>query len=308
MPGAVMKSILRWGAALGILGSAIMGSTLTGNLRALALPQEQILQKLGSVPVFTITDSQGAPLVATPPQNAQNQNQQAQSPVAGVFISQKDAQAFVNNLKKTNPQLGNTVRVVPVPLGEVYKLEQANQNQPNSLEIAYIPAKQQFDAALNLLRQGGSNSELRKACEQNKRQLEDCVGTPLFVARAGNQKGYLTMKVNRPQANNQQAEVEVIPFYFNKEELQGMLERFKQQQPELASTVDIQVLNLEGMLEILKTRNDEGVQQIVLVPPQESIQYVRSLQQPAAGGQNQAQPQRPAPQQAAPQQAAPQRR
>lgn len=303
-----MKSILRWGAALGILGSAIMGSTLTGNLRALALPQEQILQKLGSVPVFTITDSQGAPLVATPPQNAQNQNQQAQSPVAGVFISQKDAQAFVNNLKKTNPQLGNTVRVVPVPLGEVYKLEQANQNQPNSLDIAYIPAKQQFDAALTLLRQGGSNSELRKACEQNKRQLEDCVGTPLFVARAGEEKGYLTMKINRPQANNQQAEVEVIPFYFNKEELQGMLDRFKKQQPELASTVDIQVLNLEGMLEILKTRNDEGVQQIVLVPPQESIQYVRSLQQPAAGGQNQAQPQRPAPQQAAPQQAAPQRR
>jgi len=293
-----MKSIFRWGATLGILGSAVMSSALAGNLRALALPQEQILQKLGSVPVFTITDSKGAPLVATPPQNAQNQNQQNQSPVAGVFISQKDAQAFVNNLKKTNPQLGNTVRVVPVPLGEVYKLEQANANQPNSLDIAYIPAKQQFDAALTLLRQSGSNSELRKACEQNKRRLEDCVGTPLFVARAGKQKGYLTMKINRPQANNQQAEVEVIPFYFNKEELQGMLDRFKKQQPELASTVDIQVLNLEGMLEILRTRNDEGVQQIVLVPPQESIQYVRSLQQSAG---QQAQPQRPAPQQAAPQ-------
>ncbi|OKH27865.1 Tic22 family protein [Chroogloeocystis siderophila] len=293
-----MKSIFRWGATLGILGSAVMSSALAGNLRALALPQEQILQKLGSVPVFTITDSKGAPLVATPPQNAQNQNQQNQSPVAGVFISQKDAQAFVNNLKKTNPQLGNTVRVVPVPLGEVYKLEQANANQPNSLDIAYIPAKQQFDAALTLLRQSGSNSELRKACEQNKRRLEDCVGTPLFVARAGKEKGYLTMKINRPQANNQQAEVEVIPFYFNKEELQGMLDRFKKQQPELASTVDIQVLNLEGMLEILRTRNDEGVQQIVLVPPQESIQYVRSLQQSAG---QQAQPQRPAPQQAAPQ-------
>ncbi|MES1023954.1 Tic22 family protein [Gloeocapsa sp. BRSZ] len=294
-----MKSIFRWGATLGILGSAVMSSALAGNLRALALPQEQVIQKLGSVPVFTITDSKGAPLVATPPQNAQNQNQQNQSPVAGVFISQKDAQAFVNNLKKTNPQLGNTVRVVPVPLGEVYKLEQANANQPNSLDIAYIPAKQQFDAALTLLRQSGSNSELRKACEQNKRRLEDCVGTPLFVARAGKEKGYLTMKINRPQANNQQAEVEVIPFYFNKEELQGMLDRFKKQQPELASTVDIQVLNLEGMLEILRTRNDEGVQQIVLVPPQESIQYVRSLQQSAAG--QQAQPQRPAPQQAAPQ-------
>ncbi|PPS44379.1 Tic22 family protein [Chroococcidiopsis sp. TS-821] len=292
-----MKSIFRWGATVGILGSAVMSSALIGNLRALALPQEQIIQKLGSVPVFTITDSKGAPLVATPPPNAQNQ--QNQSPVAGVFISQKDAQAFVNNLKKTNPQLGNSVQVVPVPLGEVYRLEQANANKPNSLDIAYIPAKQQYDAALNLLRQSG-NSELRRACEQNKRRLEDCVGTPLFVARAGQEKGYLTMKVNRPQANNQQAEVEVIPFYFNKEELQRMLERFKKQQPELASTVDIQVLNLEGMLEILRTRNDEGVQQIVLVPPQESIQYVRSLQQSAAGQQAQPQ-QRPAPQQAAPQ-------
>lgn len=295
-----MKSIFRWGAALGVVGSAIAGSALTSNMQALALPQEQVLQKLASVPVFTITDSKGAPLVATPPTNAQNQTPQNQSPVAGVFISQKDAQAFVEGLKKSNPQLASTVRVVPVPLGEVYKLDQANQNQPNSLDIAYIPTKQQFDAALTLLRQSGSNSELRKACEQNKRRLEDCVGTPLFVARAGKEKGYLTMKIDRPQANNQQAAAaEVIPFYFNKEELQGMLERFKQQRPELASTVDIQVLNLEGMLEILKTRNDEGVRQIVLVPPQESIQFVRSLQQPAAGGAR-PQPQRPAPQPAAP--------
>ena len=50
----------------------------------LALPQEQILQKLGPVPVFTITDSKGAPLVASVP-NAKNK-----AAVAGVFINQEE--------------------------------------------------------------------------------------------------------------------------------------------------------------------------------------------------------------------------
>jgi hypothetical protein len=45
------------------------------------------------------------------------------TPVAGVFISQKDAQAFVERLKKEKPELGQTVQVVPVSLAEVYKLK-----------------------------------------------------------------------------------------------------------------------------------------------------------------------------------------
>lgn len=248
-----MKSIFRLGA-IGVVGSAIIGSTLGVNLRASALPQDQIVQKLGSVPVFTITDSKGAPLIASQP------NQKNQAGVAGVFISQKDAQAFVEQLKKKDPRLGTTVKVVPVSLGEVYKLDQANQNKPNSIDVAYVPTKQQVDAAVTLLRQTG----------QKANQFR---GTPLFVARAGKPLGYLTVKQGTQQ---------VIPFFFNKEELQRMLERFKQQQPNIASTVNIQVVNLEGMLQTLQTRNDKDLSQIVLVPPQESVQFVRSLQ-PATG-------------------------
>lgn len=256
-----MKSMNRWGATLGIAGSAIVGSSLMGIMQVLALPQEQIVKKLGTVPVFTITDNKGAPLIASVP-NRQNQgsaaNQQNQQmSVAGVFINQSDAQAFVEKLKKENPELAKTVRVVPVSLGEVYKLDQANQNKPNSLEVAYLPSKQQVDAAMALLRQGG------------KKDVNQFNGTPLFVATAGKEKGYLTIK----QANQQ-----VIPFFFNKEELQTMLDRFKQQQPNLASTVAIQVVNLEGVLQTLQTRNDQQLNQIILIPPKESIEFVRSLQ------------------------------
>jgi nickel transport protein len=257
MPGAVMKSLIRWGTTLGLAGSAIIGSSVLDSMRVLALPQEQIVQKLGPVPVFTITDNKGAPLVASVP------NRQSQGGVAGVFISQRDAQAFVDQIKAKDPKLAKTVRVVPVSLGEVYKLDQANQNKPNSLDFEYVPTKQQVDAALTLLR-------------QSNQKVNQFNATPLFVAKAGKEKGYLTIK----QGNQQ-----VIPFFFNKEELQNMLNRFKQQQPNLASSIEISVVPLEGMLQTLKTRNDDALKQVMLIPPRESIEFVRSLQ--PAGTQNQ---------------------
>ena len=266
-----MKSIIRRFAALGIAGGAIIGSTMIGSISALALPAEQIEQKLGPVPVFTITDNQGAPLVASAP------DQKDKPGVAGVFINPQDAQSFVEQLKKKDPKLAQSVRVVPVSLGEVYKLDQASQNKPNSLDFAYVPEQQQVDAAMNLMRQSGQDAKKFN-------------GTPLFVARAGKEKGYLTIK----QDNEQQ----VIPFFFNQEELQSMLQKFKQQKPDLAATVEVQVVNLEGVLKTLQTGTDQDLNQIVLVPPKASIDYVRKLesapnQTKPAGTQPQS-PQRPA--------------
>jgi hypothetical protein len=97
-----MKSLVRWSATLGLVGSALLGSFCTDNLQALALTEDQVVQKLQSVPVFTVTDAQGSPLVASIPKG-QNQNQT--TAVAGVFISQKDAQAFVERLKTEKPDL-----------------------------------------------------------------------------------------------------------------------------------------------------------------------------------------------------------
>ena len=247
-----MKSMFSLGAKLGIVSSAIVGSAIFGTMSAFSLPQDQIVQKLGPVPVFTITDAKGAPLVAS------NEGNKKEGGVAGVFINQKDAEAFVNQLKTKNPELAKTVRVVPVSLGEVYKLDQASSTKPNSLDFAYVPAKQQVDAAMALLKKSG----------QDEKKFQ---GTPLFVAKAGKEKGYLTVK---------QADKQVIPFFFNKEELQTMLDKFKKQQPDLASTVEIQVVNLEGVIETMQSRNDTQLNQIMLVPPKASIDFVRSL--PAA--------------------------
>ena len=50
-----MKALVRLGAVVGIMASTLMGPSLK-DMSALAIPAEQVLQKLAPVPVFTITD------------------------------------------------------------------------------------------------------------------------------------------------------------------------------------------------------------------------------------------------------------
>ncbi|MBW4539701.1 MAG: hypothetical protein KME43_11245 [Myxacorys chilensis ATA2-1-KO14] len=248
-----MKSLVRWGTTVTLVGSTLVGSLVAGGFRALALTPEQVAQKLRPVPVFTIANGQGAPLVATPPKGQQGA-------VAGVFISQRDAQAFLQALQSKNPSLAKEVKVVPVSLAEVYQLNQANQGKKDKLDFAYVPTKQQVESALALLKQSGQ-------------KVNQFNGTPLFVARAGKEKGFLTI---------QQGDRSVIPMFFNKEDLSPLLENFKKQQPNVASTVDIQVFPLEGVMEALKKENDPQLDKVVLIPSKESLEFVRS-QQPAKG-------------------------
>ena len=45
MLGAIMKSLIRWSATVGLVGTTIVGSLVGAGLRVLALTPEQIVQK-----------------------------------------------------------------------------------------------------------------------------------------------------------------------------------------------------------------------------------------------------------------------
>lgn len=261
-----MKSFIRWSATLGLLGSTMLTAWLGQGLRALALPQEEIVKTLQPVPVFTIADEQGAPLVAVG---------KDEKKVTGVFISQQDAQRFFQQLQQQNPDLAKKVKVQPVSLGEVFKLAQANGDKPEGLNFAYVPTNDEVETA-------------KQVMSQNGQQYQG--GVPLFVAKGGEDQGYLTV-----QQNNEAR----IPFFFEKEQLQAMLERFKKEKPDLASTVKIEVVPLESMIATMQQSDDEMLSKIVLVPSQEALQFIRTSVQ---GQQGQPAPTTP---QAAPQ-AAPQ--
>ena len=201
--------------------------------------------KLDPVPVFTIADEQGAPLVATGDDGEK---------VAGVFISQAEAEQFVVQLQEENPELATQVRVVPVSLGEVYNLSESAQTEESGLNFAYVPEEESVADATNVQNANGEQYE---------------GGVPLFVARNGPEGGYLTIERDGQQ---------VIPFFFDLEQLEDLVARFEEQRPELAGNINIDVVPLEGVIETFETSEDPILDQIVLVPTEESIEFVQSTE------------------------------
>jgi hypothetical protein len=218
-------------------------STEQDNLIALSkspgLSNKEILAKLDPIPVFTIADEQGAPLVASG---------EAEANVAEVFISEQDAKDFVKELKSTNPKLAKKVSVRPVSLGEIYQLSQSEEDQGDPLDFAYVPEADEVKAAKIVAKEDGEKYQ---------------GSVPLFVAKGGDDQGYLTFERDGKQ---------VIPFFFDKQQLEEFVDKFQEQKPELASNVDIEVQPLEGVIETLETSNNKILSKIVLIPSSESLE------------------------------------
>jgi DNA-binding TFAR19-related protein (PDSD5 family) len=262
-----MKSLVRWSTTLSLVGGILLGSLLGGANRALALTQEQVVERLQSVPVFMITNAQGVPLVAV------LGDEEAAPAVAGVFISRQDAQTSLDNLRQSDPELATDVQVVPVSLAQVYQLAVANENQEQPLEFTFVPTTEQVESARSVLEQSGENPD-------------EFDGVPIFLARStADEGGYLTI---------QQGQNQVVPMFFNQDELQNLLAQLRQSQPELADSMTIQVVNLESLIQTLQDSDNPELNQILLVPPRETIEFIRSLQgQPGQGQPAQGQPARP---------------
>ncbi len=243
-----MKILRNWGIRLGLCSGAVLSVLLGMTPDSLALPQAQIIQKLQQVPVFTVANENGSPLVSQGENNSR---------VAGVFISQEDAQEFVGRLKKENPELGEQVQVVALSLGRVYQLDQESESQGNGLDFAYVPMEEEVKSAMSLLQSQGQ-------------QVENFNGVPLFIARGGEDEGYLMVEREGQQ---------MIPMFFEKNQLQQMVEKFKESQPDKAQSVQIDVVTLQSMIQTLEEKNDEQLKQVVLVPSQESLQFLQSVSQ-----------------------------
>ena len=246
-----MKSLIRWCLALGVAGVTLTSTWFGSTLEALALTEAQIVERLKSVPVFAVADENGAPLVARIPNQQDTSDPDSQS-VAGVFINPSDAQAFVDRLKQENPNLGNKLQVIPISLGDIYQLDRRNSDGGEGVNFTYVPTNRQVELAQQI----NSSTNFQ--------------GVPLFVATGGTEGGYLTLQQNQQQ---------VIPFFFEKEGIEQMIERFKEQQPSLANTVEIQAIPLEGIIQTLEQNDSAELEKIILIPSQASLEYINSLRQ-----------------------------
>jgi nickel transport protein len=259
-----MKSLIRLGLTLSLLGGTVLGQTLVQPAPAVALSEADALKRLDAIPVFAVTNKEGIPILASVP-NPKDKAKQVQ--IATFFMSQQDAQSLVTVLKKQKPDVGNSAKVVALSMRQAYDLKTKNKDKAESLVFEFLPPKQQIDDAIAVLKQNG----------QDVKQFNDI---PLFYSTGGKDKGLLTIE---------QGANKVIPFYFNKKDLQGMLDQLKQKDPQLSSTVKVEVTSLSKVLDSLLKENGAGIQQITLVPDRSALQFALE-QQKAVGGSGGAAP------------------
>jgi hypothetical protein len=259
-----MKALVRWGATLSLVGSTLLGSVFAGNLSVLALSQEQIKEKLDSVPVYLITNDKGLPLSRALPNN-----QQPGGSVTGVYMSRQEAQNFIKELQNTqgrNPQMQEVLKnlqVTAVPLGVIYQQLQQTQNQPERLLFAFKPVEREIKGAMELLRRGGQ-------------QVQQFNSVPIFAVRFSPNEGYVPIQL---ASDSEQ----LIPLFLSKQDAQNLLNQVKPKFPK----ADIQVIDIDGVIKTMEDKNDPWLNQVVLVPSQESREYIQTLptqnrpQQPA---------------------------
>jgi hypothetical protein len=247
-----MKSLVRWGVTLGLVGTTLLGAVFAGSVPVLALPDKQIKDTLDSVPVFLITNPQGIPLTSTIPPG---QNGQKPSSVTQVFMNGQEAQAFMEQLRQRKDQdpkiaeLIKTLQVTPVPMGVIYEKFRASANQPDRLLFVFQAGKQDLEGALTLLRASGQ-------------QIQQFPGVPIFIVRSPD-KGYISIK--RPSDNK-----EIIPLFLSKRDAQGLLTQVQAKVPK----AEIQVVDIDGIIKTLQDKNDAWLSQIALVPSSDSVDYI----------------------------------
>ncbi len=245
-----MKTLVRWGTTLGVVGSTLLATVFSGNAPVLALPEQQITQKLNEVPVFLVTNPQGVPLTRTVPAN---QNGQKPTTVADVFMNGQEAQGFIDLLRKEkDPKLAEmvkTLQVRAVPMGQIYQIFRQNINKPDRVVFDFQPAKQETEGAMALLRQKGQ-------------QVKQFPNVPVFIVKSA-EKGYVSVQRRSDKKD-------VIPLFLSQKDAQNLLNQVKQQVPK----AEIQVVDIDSIIKTLQEKNDGWLNQVTLVPSSDSLQYI----------------------------------
>jgi len=258
MPGEVMKSLVRWGTTLGLMGSILLATVTSGIAPVIALSEQQIKNKLDNIPVFLITNPQGLPLSRPLPQ--QNGKKNGGS-VTGVYMSKQEAQAFISELRKVKDkdpkmsQMVKSLQVTPVPLGVIFQQLQKTKNQPNRLLFAFKPLDKEVKGAMELLKKSGQ-------------QVKQFRSVPVFIVRFAPNQSYVSIKLG-----DQKSQEEVVPLFFSMQDAKNLLNQVKSKYPK----ADIQVVDVDGILNTLQEKNDPWLSKVQFWPGPEARQYIQTL-------------------------------
>jgi hypothetical protein len=261
---SVFKSLMKLTATTTIAGAIAVSPLYT--LRAEALTEAQVLERLGSIPVFTITDDKGSPLLGAMP-TAPNTKPEDSQQILFFFLNPDEAQMMLTEVKKSSPEIGKKAQIIVRSMNDAYKV--IKDNKDKKVVFQFIPAKASVDSARTILAAQGVPADR-------------IPNVPVFFAVGGqaNNQGLLTMSIDQNGKKEQ-----VVPFFLDKSDLQNLLDRAGKDQPDVAKSTKIQVTSLFQVLDTMVTKDNKpnpDVDRFQFVPSRTSFEYIiKNTQQSA---------------------------
>ncbi|MEN9238295.1 MAG: Tic22 family protein, partial [Thermostichus sp. DG_1_6_bins_120] len=217
------------------------------------MSRQEVAERLNLVPVFAIVSQDGTPVVA----NVEREGRTIQ--VASFWLDQVQAEQVLQQVKASNPEVASKARVIPLSLGYAYEKSEEERAKNTDIVFEVVPRAADVEAAKQVLQETGQNVP------------PEAIGVPLFYGRSG--EGLLTIE---------QDGYEVVPFFFDRNDLKGALDRAAAQNPEVVNKTQIEVTSLAIVVErMLAPDAQADVQKIAFIPSRSSLEYIQSLARPA---------------------------
>jgi Tic22-like family len=247
----VIKSLLKLATVIGVVGAIVVAPVAT--FRAEALTEAQAFERLNSIPVFTITDDKGNPLLGS------QKNGGAQQQILLFFLNPDDAKSMLGQIKSTNPELGGKAQVIVRSMNEAIQVIKKNDDKKIAFQI--VPSKASIDSARSILSAQG-------------KPVDKLPNLPVFFATGGKDKeqGLLTIEQNGKQ---------LVPFFMDQSDLQAMIDRAKAQQPNMATNTKIQVTSLLQVIDSMVSKDNKAnpdAERFTFIPSKAAFQYILANQ------------------------------
>jgi len=246
------------------------------------MTNEEVEEWLSHIPVFAVTDENGAGVVLKPDNDTN---------VFYFFMSPMMANATLNQLKGTTPDL--SLRISAFSLGKIWfnilksnreiKLKAPGSDEeielgPNSVEYRLVPDTRDLLGARMLLTMDGTEGEALKKGEQLTPEMAQnaikkaMTSAPKFNATFNEIPVFMIQQMRIQKQGKEGTDEEptmLIPMYFS---LQNMVQIWQQFTAQSDDTKDVEpAINLMDLFELVEKMQEESeidFRNVLLVPTQ----------------------------------------
>ncbi|MGD1855658.1 MAG: Tic22 family protein [Leptolyngbyaceae cyanobacterium] len=235
----------------GLLGGGLMATALH-TPQAMALPEDELLDKFAEVPVFVLIDGSGGYVtpVSDPPNDGLGN-----VALLRVFFSEDDVISFVEQVREEKPRYNQGGSVGVIDLATVHRLAATERDIP--LKLVFIPQQDDLQAALELDSEFGGNTSSSLV--------------PLFTLQDAS-GGFLPLSVT----SETEGEETLFSMFLSKQDAENVLNAVQQSNPEM-SDVSVGVVSLADISGEFLSTDDESFELIRFLPDSEVINHIQDL-------------------------------